>query len=83
MATYLAISPHHWGKGGSPEEAKAELKRQRGALGPQYLVLEMPPLSREHYVDQLGHIRWRWDEDADRSVEPVEVQRKGSRAYSA
>lgn len=76
MSTYLAMSPNHYGKGSSPEEAKANLKRFGGTLK-QHIVYLMPEGSSEHQVDDLGSLRWKWDADADRTSEAVVISHRG------
>jgi hypothetical protein len=84
---FVAMFPHQWGKGPTPEHAIKQA-RKAGGRGRDYFVKRLPNGAREVWVDDSGGIRWTWALDADpgTGTEPVKVpvvlaSGKGRKAY--
>jgi len=74
---YIAMCPHYWGKGETPDEAKRKA-REAGARvrvnERKWLVKLMPPGTTEAWVDGMGAICWKGNPDEMPSI--VETPRK-------
>lgn len=75
-APFLAVCPNYFGKGFTIEEAKTNLKGQGGSLG-QYVVYRLPEGTTGGQIDQMGNLRWKWAEGADRSAKAEIVESRG------
>jgi len=71
---YLAVAPHLWGRGTTPEEAKEQLKKVGADLRKKYKIYEMPEGTRECWVDDMGCLCWKLIKGADRTGRTKELQ---------
>lgn len=67
MSQYLAVAPHYWGRGNTPDEAVAKMRKAgfSGRAKGKVRVGLLPPGAKDAYVDQFGMVCWEWEEGAD------------------
>lgn len=70
--SYLIIGPHAWGRGDTFVEALRQISSQDADIH-NWKVLRVPPGASLASVDVRGNITWQWEEDADDTREPEEV----------
>lgn len=68
LGGYLILTgDQRWAWGATPEEAKKNVRRFGGRTG-RRLIYRLPAGAVDAWVDDMGNMRWDWDEDADQSA---------------
>lgn len=67
MSKYIALAPHYWGKGSTPDEAVKQLRLAgfsgRAKRSKNVKIYTLPEGATNAHVNGMGDLCWDWPKD--------------------